>query len=258
MMSAHFWRWWSLFDSSMSLPIRQGTLFPAAQANSLKFGKHTATIKYRFDLAPLSICHSYRQETAVDWRKGITQVIGLKGRVGSIKIDLHQREEEELIRRPQFGDSKTAMHKKFYLAEIHCDTLDLRAISAIFEDVEKKGSDQFGGPDDSGTGEDYEEHPNYPRATGKELDWIDSDDYCDLGPSYYDADPAVQIIPVLTCPMLTYYRQPNEEHSTYASENLKVPAAAGQGGKLKRSKFGGEGSHTCLVGGAPGMTLTLN
>ena len=32
--STHFWAWWRLFDGSMSLPIRQGKLFPSAQPPS--------------------------------------------------------------------------------------------------------------------------------------------------------------------------------------------------------------------------------
>ena len=41
----HFWSWWGLFDRSLSLPVRQGKLFPNARPPSKKFGQHLATLK---------------------------------------------------------------------------------------------------------------------------------------------------------------------------------------------------------------------
>lgn len=47
---AHFFAWWNLFDSSLSLPIRQGKLFPDSPPPSKKFGKSLGTIKVSWGL----------------------------------------------------------------------------------------------------------------------------------------------------------------------------------------------------------------
>jgi hypothetical protein len=46
---AHFWAWLSLFDDALSLPIRHGSYYPP-RPESLKFGKHLGTIKYRLSI----------------------------------------------------------------------------------------------------------------------------------------------------------------------------------------------------------------
>ena len=122
----------------MSLPIRQGKLFPSAQPPSKKFGKHCATIKYRFSLAPLFIAHTYRQESWADWSKGETIVVGLKGKVARFKVDLHQRAQEEVVRGLDGKEMKTVIHKTFSHAEVDCDGVDLRVISACFKEPEKQ------------------------------------------------------------------------------------------------------------------------
>lgn len=242
----------------MSLPIRQGQLFPGDQGRSPKFGRHTATIKYRCDLAPMSLCHSYQQEAAQDWTRGVTAVVAMKGKVDSIKIDLHQREEEQLVRRPQFGDTKTAMHKNFYLAEIHCEGLDLRALSALFADPEKQQVAESLYSDLTSLEDDLEMNEEPKPLTDEELEWIDMDDFRDLGPSHADLNPSIRLIPVLTCPMLTYYRQPASGNVAVAPEGADAESQAPEGADVTRSKFGDEGSHTCLVGCAPGELATCN
>lgn len=55
---AHFWSWWALFDSTMTLPVRQGTYWPA-RTISPKFSRHLATIKYRVHVPHLFVMHAY-------------------------------------------------------------------------------------------------------------------------------------------------------------------------------------------------------
>lgn len=176
----------------------------------------------------------------------------MKGKVDSIKVDLHQREEEQQVKRPQFGDTKTAMHKNFYLAEIHCEGLDLRALSAMFADPEKQQVSESMNSELSDIEDDLE-LPDEPAAlTDEDLEWIDMDDFRDLGPSHADLNPSIQLIPVLTCPMLTYYRQPASGNTAVAPEGSDAESQAPDGINAKVSKFGNELSHTCLVGCAPG------
>ncbi|KAH8928385.1 hypothetical protein BT69DRAFT_1329595 [Atractiella rhizophila] len=94
----HFFAWWKLFDGTLSLPIRQGSKFPGS-AESAKFGRHCGTIKYSFRLAPIFVSHTFRQEDDKDWAQGVTTVLGLKGRMESLRVDLHQRMQEECVHR---------------------------------------------------------------------------------------------------------------------------------------------------------------
>jgi hypothetical protein len=254
MLMAHFWRWWELFDSAMSLPVRQGRLFPTAQEPSKKFGRHVATIKYRFDFNPIFLCHTYRQEDWQEWSKGVTSVLGLKGRIDMLEIDLHQRIEEFHLRRPEFREPKTVFHKKFYLAQVHCTQVDLRAMVATFKDSEKADV-----PIEEESVSDAHVAEDTPASMShSQLAWVDYEDFVDLGPRLKDPIPSVQIFEVMTCPVITYYRQPTEEtveglqgtgddHEQVADLAQRAQQADKQ--SVKRSKFGWEGSHSCLVSG---------
>lgn len=74
---AHFWSWWHLFDSALSLPIRQGLLFPDSRPPTKKFGKHLATIKYRISFSSLYIAHIYPLDTAEAWAAGESHFVGV-------------------------------------------------------------------------------------------------------------------------------------------------------------------------------------
>src|SRR5271167_661862 len=58
----HFFAWWRLFSGVMSLPLRQGPLFPSREKPTKKFNRHLATLKYQLDLSPLYIAHIYRHK----------------------------------------------------------------------------------------------------------------------------------------------------------------------------------------------------
>ncbi|PTB66505.1 hypothetical protein BBK36DRAFT_1135434, partial [Trichoderma citrinoviride] len=68
----HFFAWWGLFSGPMSLPIRQGSLFPGREKNSKKFGRHLATVN-----------HIYKHKDAEDYSENAV-----------FMLDLHQRREE--------------------------------------------------------------------------------------------------------------------------------------------------------------------
>ncbi|KAI5479861.1 hypothetical protein MNV49_002419 [Pseudohyphozyma bogoriensis] len=238
--STHFWAWWRLFDGSMSLPIRQGKLFPSAQAPSKKFGKHCATIKYRFSLAPLFISHTYRQETWKEWANGETTVVGLKGKIGRFNVDLHQREQEETVKKPGSNESKTILHKSFYRAEVDCDGVDLRVLSAKFREVEK----QMVVPEDADESEFDEALPANEDYTvaDEDLDWVDLDDYVDAIYTIADRSPKLRVLPFMVCPRFTYYRHTDVQQQPETDDE----GAPRQ--EVSTSKFGTEPSHTCLMG----------
>lgn len=274
-LMARFWSVWRLFDSAMSLPIRTGTLFPSPQPPSKKFGRHTATIKYRLDIASLYLAHTYRQDSAADWPRGLTTVLGVKGRVGHLRIDLHQRAQEETIQRSERrgrDETTTVQHKRFYEAEI--DAIDIQAcvLHATFHDPIKALVPRFEGhhdDDDPSINLPGEHEPFEHRD-----EWIDADDYNDVGfepvapftPSERDTsahaaateridEPKYRVQRFMTCPRMTYYRRP--VHSGDKPDSEGSEDGDGEGGRTEaapppRSKFGDEGSHLCLIGNATG------
>ncbi|BGP27835.1 hypothetical protein Rt10032_c13g5178 [Rhodotorula toruloides] len=244
----HFIRWWKLFDSSMSLPIRQGKLFPSAQAPSPKFGRHTATIKYRFSLAPLFISHTYRQDNWQDWARGETTVLGIKAKVGRFNVDLHQRAQEMVIRRPEMSETKTVTHKVFYMAEVDLDSLDLRTITAIFREPEKAelAPPDIDPEDDVSPARTYDDF----LLSEDDQDWVNLNDYHD---SIYtmpvEEEPRMRIMPFIICPRFTYYRHKYATLSKdWTEENGLSNGDADVPTEKPKTKFGDEKSHTCLMG----------
>ncbi|GAA5985789.1 hypothetical protein JCM10908_007112 [Rhodotorula pacifica] len=253
----HFRRWWKLFDGCMSLPIRQGKLFPSAQLPSPKFGRHTATIKYRFALAPLFISHTYRQLDWEEWRNGECSVLGLKGKIGRFNVDLHQRAQEMVIHRPEMSQSKHVTHKVFYMAEVDLDSVDLRAIMAVFEEPEKA---EFA-PSQSSDEEDAAPKPDFDEflVEQDEREWVNLDDFKDsVGNWPYAGEPRVHLLPFMLCPRFTYYRHsdaatpPTEDQRDSQTGDEHSPATPPE---LPKSKFGSEASHTCLMGSAEDTVL---
>lgn len=253
LMDQHFWRWWSLFDSSLSLPIRTGKAFRSPEP-APKFGRATATLKYRFDVQPFAVVHTYRQEAAVDWHMGKTTVLGMKIRFEALKIDLHQRTEEFTLQRKELG-SKRIYHKKFYRAEVHGDDVDARLVTARFDNPIKSivavDSDFIDNA-----------NPNLDE-TGRETSWIDTipalhsrdkalwenyEDFTDLGPNSLGDVDVIKVVPLMASPACTYDMQPVPLVSSHQS-NLGRPAP--KDSAPRSSKFGYELSHICLVGGAP-------
>ncbi|GJN94531.1 hypothetical protein Rhopal_007614-T1 [Rhodotorula paludigena] len=243
----HFHRWWKTFDGCMSLPIRQGKLFPRAQAPSPKFGRHTATIKYRFSLAPLFIAHTYRQDTWAEWSRGETTVLGMKGKIGRFNVDLHQRTQEMVIRRDEMSESKTVKHKAFYMAEVDMDVLDLRCISALFQEPIKAQV----APADADADEEANPPPVYESygASSEDQAWIDYNDFHDaIYTMPLEEEPAIRILPFMVCPRFTYYRHKDAAPTKDADDEVPPEDERSTPPERPKSKFGNELSHICLMG----------
>lgn len=223
----HFWAWWSLFNNSLSLPIRQGPLFPQRRPTSKKFGRHLATIKYRLSLANLYISHVYVDESRDSWSKGLTSCVGIKAFIDKFQADMHQREQETTVLTGMPLRTKTIRHKPFYSAEVNISGLDLRAVRGLFEDPIKRlavsskilmESSPFS-------------RANEPKPTELTSPWVNLDDFVEIDwmPS---ASPSVlHVIPVATCPYFTYHKRYNKQDSA-----------------LETSRFGEEDTHRCLMG----------
>ncbi|EGG04706.1 uncharacterized protein MELLADRAFT_78278 [Melampsora larici-populina 98AG31] len=278
----HFWSWWRTFDSALSLPIRQGALFPSSQSPSKKFGRHVATIKYRFSISPLFIAHTYRYENASDWVNGQSVVLGFKAKISSFNVDMHTRAVETTIRSPAMKQPQKIIRKAFYRAEIDCQNVDIRAISAVFESMRKAAyaadlgmatdvdeAETISVLDEGRDKDDYFVDSSDPTrrasSVGREghndrnSEWIDMDDYYDIlfWPQHNLGEhPHVKVLDVVSCPRISYLRRPSSvTHSTLShtggSGNTSDLEDSIDGQPIEKTKFGEEGTHTCLIGKAP-------
>lgn len=247
--STHFFLWWKTFDSALSLPVRQGKLFPQMQAPSKKFGKHIATMKYAFRIHPLFWCHTYRQDSSEDWIAGRSSIIGIKARTDRFHADLHQRATEISVRNEKLDEHKKVIRKVFYAAEIDCENVEFRAISAIFASSRKAA--YASDVNLAGSLDQDEVHalPEIPRLSGRDRHWFDMDDLKDLLLELPDEEPAVQFFDTAACPRISYLRRPTPpprdvERSDGSPED---PLDSSE-----KSKFGEEDSHSCLLGSSKG------
>jgi Golgi-body localisation protein domain/RNA pol II promoter Fmp27 protein domain len=220
----------------MSLPIRQGRLWRSSEKISKKFGRHLATIKYNLLLSPLFISHVYKHKDAEDYAEDVVSATGLKLRLDSFMLDLHQRREwfDTIVK----GKSKQTRTSGMRINEGQLDFInaDLRAVSA-----------SIGGtnPDDLLRASDealsnYQE-PVSPvdlsRFTIPDLDmsWIDMDDFVELDwvlPS--ESNPETKILPLAFTPRFTYFRQTDHGGTIHGDETRTSP-------------FGDEPSHYCVM-----------
>ncbi|KAK3044126.1 hypothetical protein LTS18_002120, partial [Coniosporium uncinatum] len=141
----HFYSWWSMFSGVMSLPVRQGNLWPGPAKSSKKFGRHLATIKYSLLLSPLYLSHIYKHKDAEEYGHHGVSATGLKLRLDSFMLDLHQRREEFRTQVQGNKQSKTTA-MRIYETQLDFVSADARAVSAKIrgtdpEDVENAPDD---------------------------------------------------------------------------------------------------------------------
>ncbi|KFH42505.1 hypothetical protein ACRE_067590 [Hapsidospora chrysogenum ATCC 11550] len=230
----HFFAWWGLFSQPMSLPIRQGSLFPGREKNSKKFGRHLATVKYNLLLAPLSLSHIYKHKDVEDYSENAVSATGLKVRLDSFMLDLHQRREEFNT----LGKGKNTQGKtsgiKIHAAQLDLVNADLRAVSASLkgtttEAIKKRSL--------SALLTDQDEKPDLShfKIPDNDYSWIDMDDFVELDwilPT--EPHPGTKILPLGFAPRLTYFRQ-TDIGGTIAGDPSRT------------SPFGDEPTHFCIM-----------
>lgn len=257
----HFWAWMRLFDSALSLPIRQGKLFPGSLEQSPKFGRHLGTIKYHFNIAPLLISHLYPQANKMDWARGRTTLIGVKARMATFHMDFHQRQQEIVVDRPELGGQRKTFHKPFYEAEVDLSNINFRTLAGQFHEPDKR----LVPLQDVDENEDNEhdnifndgEDDDEPGPSDRDLEWYDLHDFVELdwAPPEGGRQPRIRLIEAMSCPRFSYYRRIESkgeraqrtkgEKSPHDQDNNHETA------KLENTKFGHENTHVCLVGIAP-------
>ncbi|KAH8113231.1 golgi-body localization protein domain-containing protein [Phellopilus nigrolimitatus] len=230
---AHFWSWWDLFDRSLSIPIRQGNLFPYARPPSKKFGRHLATLKYRLAIAQLFISHIYLDDSRETWTDGITNCVGIKALVDRFEADMHQREQEAIVPGVVPNTTKKIRHKPFYAAEVKLVGLELRALLATFADSMKRLIDM----------EDPRRESRYKDVKSDENDemsshWFDMDDFVETDWKPTEDRPSLHVLPVASCPRFTYFKR--------SGGNIHLAHLGDP--HLESSRFGNEDTHECLIG----------
>ncbi|KAI1815863.1 mitochondrial protein from FMP27-domain-containing protein [Poronia punctata] len=235
----HFFAWWSLFSGPMSLPIRQGSLWPGREKNSKKFGRHLGTIKYNILLAPLFLSHIYKHKDAEDYSENDVSATGIKVRFDSFMLDIHQRREEFNTRdvgtKSGKANSRTT-GMKIHAAQLDLLSADVRAVSASIkgtatEAVKRNSVTALLAQQDSEDPVDLS-HFTIP---DRDYSWIDMDDFVELDwilPS--EPNPDTKILPLAFSPRVTYFRQTDIGGTI-------------DGDPDRTSPFGAEPSHFCIM-----------
>lgn len=232
----HFLRWWRLFSTYTSGPIRQGPLFPDLLQNGKKFGKSLFTVKYQLSLSPLTITHVYTHaDSQLDLKQNNkVSFTGLKGSIASLKVDFHQKKIKTLHKDKILQVSRPVWGLKINSAEIDCLDADIRILSTMFdqeaiEELLAKNLGLFSETEDESYISSLSQNPTDFNSNSI---WYDFDDYVDLDQISLKSKLPLRLcaIPFLFSPRISYVRNITDEGLT-----LKYP-------------FGNENVHRCFIG----------
>lgn len=233
---SHFFDWWSMFSGVMSLPIRQGPLWGVTEKKSKKFGRHIATIKYNLLLSPLFISHVYKHKDMEEYQTNTVSATGLKMKLDSFMLDLHQRREHFDIKGNDDALPKKSSGMRINQAQLDFINADLRALSASIagttaEDIENANDETFAGLHSQLPAVDMAKF----EIPDNDFTWIDMDDFVELDwvlPA--ESDPETKILPLGFAPRFTYFRQ-TDHGGTIAGDSSRT------------SPFGDEPTHYCVM-----------
>ncbi|EER25254.1 hypothetical protein CPC735_018580 [Coccidioides posadasii C735 delta SOWgp] len=231
----HFFNWWSLFSGVMSLPVRQGPLWPGLTKTSKKFSRHLGTVKYNLFLSPLFVSHIYKHKDAEDYNEDVVFATGIKARLESFMLDLHQRREQVKTQvKGRLKQTKASM-MKINRAQLDFISADFRAVSASIGGTNLEDVQQ---PDDDILSTFQQPAPpaDLSRFTipDHDLNWVDMDDFVELDwilPS--ESNPKTKILPLAYSPRFSYFRQ--TDHREVGPEETGY------------SRFGDEPTHYCVM-----------
>ena len=225
-----------MFSGVMALPIRQGKLFPGIEKTSKKFGRHLATIKYNLLLSPLFIAHIYTHKDVEDYSEALVSATGLKLRLDSFMLDLHQRREEFAAQGRGKAKQMKATGMRINQAQLDFISADIRAVSASIAgtttDDLKRAT-----PEDLASYQQSTALADMSRFTipDNDFSWIDMDDFVEIDwllPA--ETNPETKILPLAFAPRFTYFRQTDTETSKSTDGDTASP-------------FGDEPTHFCVM-----------
>ncbi|KAI9845515.1 MAG: hypothetical protein M1837_004854 [Sclerophora amabilis] len=232
----HFFDWWSLFSGVMSLPIRQGSLWPGLEKSSKKFGRHLATIKYNLLLSPLFISHIYKHKDAEDYGEDLVSATGLKIRLDSFMLDLHQRREDFTTKIKGRKNQMRTSSMRINEAQLDFISADIRAISASIagtnpEELKRATNETLASYSQTIPSVDMSRFT----IPDNDFSWIDMDDFVEMDwilPA--ESNPETKIIPLAFAPRFSYFRQTDHRDSN-------------SGNTTRSSAFGNEPTHYCVM-----------
>jgi hypothetical protein len=244
---SHFFSWWKLFSGVMSIPLRQGPLYPSVERPPKKFNRHLVTIKYQLDLAPLYLAHVYRHKDSTDYSKHTTTVTGIKARIDRLLLDVHQRKEEKVIILKELQTRRRALHMGINSARVDFESTDLRALAATFKDCTAEELHELSKNRRMRDNQEGWGTKTIDLVNDNDLDWIDPDDFVEVDVVLSNVEPTGRIWPLAYGSRFTYLR------STDAASERKTDKSGGSDSVSWH--FGSEDSHHCLMslleGGIP-------
>ena len=220
----------------MSIPIRQGKLWRGPEKSSKKFGRHLATFKYKLLLSPLFISHIYNHKDPEGTTGDDVAATGLKLRLDSFMLDLHQRREwfDTIVK----GKSKQTRASAMRIHEGQLDFInaDMRAISAKIPGTD--ADDLLRGSHEA---TNHQQQFRFPVDLSRfsisdgDTSWIDMDDYVELGWLLpFELNPEISVLSLAFTPRFTYFRQTDH-------------GGAIRGDDTRSSFFGAEPTHFCVM-----------
>src|SRR5579859_1516394 len=201
---AHFFSWWHLFSAVMSIPLRQGPLFPSQERPPKKFIRHLATLKYQLDLSPLFLAHTYRHKDSSDYNKGTSTITGVKARIDRLSFDVHQRKEEKVIILKELQTKRRAMHMGFNKARVDFVSADFRAMAATIQEMSPSELHEFCHGRQMRDDDDRWAHKTIELVNDDDLDWIDEDDFVEVDVLMSKTEPVGKIWPLAKGSRFTY------------------------------------------------------
>jgi hypothetical protein len=213
----------------MSLPVRQGALFPGPEKSTKKFGRHLATIKYKLCLSPLFVSHIYKYHDKDEAGNDIVAATGFKIKLDALLLDIHMRREESIV----IPGSTTMTINQ---AELDFHSADIRAVHAVtpgdtLEELVSQNADVL---DDIADTIRYTGDMSQFTIADNDYSWVDMDDFVELDWAVNRSKtPKTQIMPLAYAPRFTYFRQTDH----FVPENGVSPM----------SPFGHEATHDCIM-----------
>lgn len=212
----HFAAWYQLFGGPLSLPIRQGTLWPTEEKRAKAFGDHLDTLKYKVLLDSLSVGFFCSEEGSC--LKNGRGSVGLKAHVRDFSIDLHSR--REIVENQGF----IKVERSFHEVKLQMSDADLRVI---------KASGEKGRTGRMKTSMDSSSHNRHSFADSTysayesmyNCRWVDPGDYILLEPlSTGNKQPEytnTEVHPFLFSPLIYFVKQ-NDQEGVNKQEYLRM------------------------------------
>ncbi|KAI8363826.1 golgi-body localization protein domain-containing protein [Choanephora cucurbitarum] len=223
----HFVSWFRLFGGAMSYPLRSGSLFPKLDKRaSKKFGRHMKTMKYKIVVNPLTIGYFLKDSNIEAENIAMEEtgdVVGLKGFVKNFSVDMHMQREIINISDYKLDQKRLKANWPIAEAEVQLRNVDLRAVLATYLNENNNelvnSLDNMNGNDHIDYMSDSSDHGlnmmeglNYKFVNDSEsADWVDLDDFIEMGIPTPHALPNIQVLPFSFIPRIHYLRQTNRD-----------------------------------------------